>query len=110
MNLQHLARARPKFHGGAGSRKPHTPTPGKGRKSILIYGPQGTGKSECAGEELCRHFDLPYLVHDWVPGDHWPEEDHVVFSHCPPPTHLRCAIPIQTAQAMLKHNAPGYPF
>ena len=31
MNLQHLARARPKFHGGSGNRKPHTPTPGKGR-------------------------------------------------------------------------------
>ncbi|MFI8616515.1 hypothetical protein ACIGHN_13520 [Acidovorax sp. NPDC077693] len=110
MNLQHLARTKPRFRGGKGGGKPHTPTPGKGRKSILIYGSQGSGKSEEAGEELCRHFDLPYLLPDWVPGERWPEEDHIVFSHCPPPDHQRRAIPIQTALAMLQHNAPGYPF
>lgn len=109
MNLQHLARARPKFHGGTGNRKPHTPTPGKGRKSILIYGPQGSGKGMHA-EDLCRHFDLPYLQDEWWPGEKWPEFDHIVLSHCPPPIHMRHAIPIQTALAMLKNNAPGYPF
>lgn len=109
MNLQHLARSRPHFHNGAGNRKPHTPTPGKGRKSILVYGPQGSGKGMHA-EALCRHFDLPYLLDDWYPGDKWPEFDHLVLSHCPPPAHERRAIPIHTALAMLKNNAPGYPF
>ncbi|MBV7427304.1 MULTISPECIES: ATP-binding protein [unclassified Acidovorax] len=109
MNLQHLVRSKPKFHGGKGSGKPHTPIPGKGRKSILVYGPQGTGKSMHA-EELCRHFDLPYLLDGWSTRDPWPIEDHIVLSNCPPPAHMRRAIPIQTALAMLKNNAPGYPF
>ena len=105
MNLQHLARTKPKFHGG----KPQTPTPGKGRKSILVYGPQGSGKSLHA-EALCRHFELPYLLDDWWPGDPWPEEDHLVLSHFFHGTFAPRSIPIKTALAMLQRNPPGYPF
>lgn len=80
----------------------------KHHKSILIYGPQRSGKTLNA-EALRKHFDLSAVLDDWYPGQPWPMTDTLVLSHCTPPDHIRRAIPIQTALAMLRDNAPGYP-
>lgn len=80
-----------------------------GNKSVLVYGPQGSGKTLHA-EELRQHFGLAAVLDDWLPGSPWPIKDHLVLSHEPAPADMRRAIPIQSALAMLRNNAPGYPF
>lgn len=80
----------------------------KYHKSILIYGPPGSGKTLNA-EALRKHFDLDAVLDEWHPGQPWPMTNTLVLSHCPPPEHMRRVIPIKTALAMLRDNAPGYP-
>lgn len=82
----------------------------RGHKSVLVFGPQGSGKTTHA-EALRKHFDLAAVLEDWVPGDPWPMTDHLVLSHMvPPDCRRRRAIPIEKALAKLRDNAPGYPF
>jgi hypothetical protein len=81
----------------------------KGHKSVPVYGPQGSGKTRHA-EALRKHFDLQHVQDEWWPGKPWPMTDTLVLSCNAPPEDMRRAIPIHTALAMLKANAPGYPF
>jgi len=41
--------------------------------SIVIYGPQGCGKTRHANE-LALHFRKTQMIDDWIPGDDLPED------------------------------------
>lgn len=47
---------------------------------VVVYGPQGCGKSLCA-QQLLRHFGLRHLVDDWMPGDGIPPAGSLVLTH-----------------------------
>ena len=40
--------------------------------SEIVYGPQGCGKNQEAGEKISLHLGLQQVIFDWVPGDDLP--------------------------------------
>jgi hypothetical protein len=50
--------------------------------STIVYGPQGCGKNQEAGEKIAQHLGLSHVVRDWFPGMDVPE-DSMIFSEFP---------------------------
>jgi hypothetical protein len=41
--------------------------------SVIVYGPQGCGKSANA-EVICQHFSVHHLIDGWAPGTELPPD------------------------------------
>ncbi|MGE0329728.1 MAG: hypothetical protein AB7P37_03435 [Ramlibacter sp.] len=74
-------------------------------KSVILYGPQGSGKSRNA-PRLARHFGLAHWREDWYPGDSLPLTNHLVLTNEPVPQFLRRCISIETAMKLMTTGQP----
>lgn len=50
--------------------------------SIIVYGPQGSGKNQEAGEKIAKYFGLSHVDTDWYRGKDLPD-DTIAFSDFP---------------------------
>jgi hypothetical protein len=48
-------------------------------KSVIVYGPQGCGKTRNA-EKIRSHFGLKYILDGFTPGDQAPREDTLILT------------------------------
>ena len=80
------------------------------KKSVVVYGPQGTGKTLHA-EALRKHFQLDTVVEADAPHQvrQMPTTGALVVT-IDAPEGTRHALHIDEALRRLRHEPPGYPF
>lgn len=81
-------------------------------KSIVVYGPQGSGKTRYA-EKLRRHFGLQHITEhaDLSADDKVPAFGHLILTNTPPaPNRVRHHLHIYAALRILRKKPAGYPF
>jgi len=81
-------------------------------KSIVVFGPQGSGKSETLCIQLCKHFQLDKVIylHAYPADRPLPSTGALVISDFAPPTEqVRRQLHIDTARKLLNRPA-RYPF
>lgn len=81
----------------------NTPTPAP--KSVILYGPRGSGKSLNA-PKLARYFGLAHWREEWFPGEPLPLTNHLVLTSEPVPQFLRRCISIGTAMKLMAAGLP----
>lgn len=74
-------------------------------KSVILYGPQGSGKTRHA-PKLARHFGLAHWREEWFAGDPLPLTNHLVLTSEPVPAFLSRCICIDTALKLLASGQP----
>lgn len=76
-------------------------------RSIIVYGPQGCGKSLHA-ERLRKHYGLKHVIEDWAPGtgESLPVYDALVLTHMQPVPTLSRWVPFEDAVAALNSACP----
>lgn len=79
-------------------------------KSIIIFGPQGSGKTLHA-PAIAKHFGLGKVIDGegtQPTGDH--QTDCLIIHQFQPPTQVRRALHINEALRLLREQPAGYPF
>lgn len=82
-------------------------------KSIIVYGPQGTGKTLIA-DKLCKHFHLDRVIdamdHPHITRSTVPMTGALILSNVTPPEEVRHKLHIDQARDYLNTRPAGYPF
>ena len=83
---------------------------GQGNKSVVVYGPQGSGKTLHA-EALRKHFELDSVFEADAPHQvrQAPPTDALILT-IDSPEGIRSALHIDEALRRLRHEPAGYPF
>lgn len=83
---------------------------GQGNKSVVVYGPQGSGKTLHA-EALRKHFELATVFEGDFPHEvrKAPATDALILT-INAPEDSRRALHIDEALHRLRHEPAGYPF